>query len=404
MAANSLISFYRQMGPSWVVSAVACGPGTMASVAAAGAGFGYRLLWVVVLSAVLASGAQYLAAQLGMFSGRGLIRLTEEHLGPGWAWFLTVDAAAATWLAAAILMRALSDITGLITGYPSPFWGVVYAALIYLLSAVGGYRVLESVCKALVAGIVLSFLMTLFMVRPDPLAMLGGLVPRLPGGLEGAFAMAGIMGGAVHVTILTMHSYNLMRRGWGPEQAGLAFWDVFLSMFVAFGLYSVAVFLAGAAVLHPQGLQARSALDLAGTLKPLWGPYANAAFLAGAWGAVVSTVAPLFPAVGYIVADRMGWPLSDRDRRVRGVILVGLLISLIGPFFKGGFVFLLMLMLALGLCGTPPAIAIILILLGRREATGGRKASRLALALGVTALVVTAALAGRFVLSHLGLV
>ncbi|MBU4604110.1 MAG: divalent metal cation transporter, partial [Proteobacteria bacterium] len=110
------MNYARQMGPAWIVSAVACGPATLASVAIAGSTFGYELLWVVVLSAVFGTTAQYLAARIGILEGRGIISAATARLGKAWGWILAVDAVLATYLAAMVLMNALVGVTGLITG------------------------------------------------------------------------------------------------------------------------------------------------------------------------------------------------------------------------------------------------------------------------------------------------
>ena len=94
----------KEMGPAWIISAVACGPATLASVAIAGATYGYSLLWVVLLSAVFGTTAQYLAAKVGILEGKGIVAATEQHLGKLWAWCLTIDALLATWLAAMVLV------------------------------------------------------------------------------------------------------------------------------------------------------------------------------------------------------------------------------------------------------------------------------------------------------------
>ena len=80
------------MGPAWVISAVACGPATLASVSIAGANYSYAMLWVVVLSAVFGTTAQYLAAKISILENRGIIATTEERLGKIWAWILTLYA------------------------------------------------------------------------------------------------------------------------------------------------------------------------------------------------------------------------------------------------------------------------------------------------------------------------
>ena len=159
--------FFQQMGPAWIVSAVACGPATMASVSIAGAHYGYQLLWVVLLSALLAFVVQFMAAKVGIIGGKGIIALVEQNWGNVWAWILMIDALLATWLAAAVLMKALVGTTGLVTGVSTPWWSLFYAALIFLLVGLGGYRWVERICKILVTIVVCCFIVTVIIIKPD---------------------------------------------------------------------------------------------------------------------------------------------------------------------------------------------------------------------------------------------
>lgn len=391
----------RRMGPAWIISAVACGPATLASVSMAGAVYGYRLLWVVVLSALLAFVAQYMAARLGILTGQGVISTVERHLGKTMAWILMFDALICTWLASTVLMKALVGVTMGITGLNTPWWSLLYGGGIFILVGIGGYKALEIFSKLLVSLVVLCFVITVAIAKPDFGAIFSGLIPSFPGGLDSALMMAGIMGGAVHITILAMHTYNVNSRGWTTSHMGLARWDTFLSMFVAFGLYSCAIFLAAAVVLHPEGIKPGRGFAIAQALSPFLGKYATAAFLAGLWGAAISTITPTFLAAGYLAADKMGWPLSVKDRRFRIVVLIGILLSLFGPFLKGSFVTLLVIMLALGLVGTPLIIILFLILLNRDSVVGAAKNSLLVNIGGGLTLIVTSILAIRFIWSKL---
>lgn len=395
--------FFRQMGPAWIISAVACGPATMASVSIAGAHYGYQLLWVVVLSALLAFVVQFMAAKVGMIGGKGIISLVEERWGNGWAWVLMVDALLATWLAAAVLMKALVATTGLVTGVSTLWWAPAYAVLIFFLVGVGGYRWVERVCKVLVAIVVVCFIITVIMIKPDLSGMAQGLVPTLTGGSQGALMMAGIMGGAVHITIIAMHTYNVNARSWTSKDMGLAWTDTFLSMFIAFGIYSVTIFIAAAAVLHPRGIEVKTAFDLARPLKPVLGIYAHGVFLAGFWAAVFSTITPTYLAAGYFIADKMKWEISVRDSRFKAVVFLGCLISLIGSLVKGSFLILLVIMLALGLCGTPLIVFMLLSLLNQQHWAKAHRNGWLLNLLGGAALLITTFLAVRFILAKTGI-
>jgi manganese transport protein len=74
----------------------------------------------------------------------------------------------------------------------------------------------------------------------------------------------------------------------------------------------------------------------------------------------------------------------------------------VGPFIKGGFFLLLPVMLALGLCGTPVIIGVILYLLNQKRFYGPRVNSRSLNILGFITLAITTLLAARFVLGKLG--
>ncbi|RTZ90132.1 MAG: iron transporter, partial [Deltaproteobacteria bacterium] len=330
---------------------------------------------------------------------KGIITLVREQFGKTLGTILTLDALAATWLAAVVLMKALVGITSYLTGLHTPWWGMAYAILFSFLLIRGGYPLFEVVCKLLVVGIVLCFVATLLVVPVDWPHAFTGLLPRLSGGAKGAVMMAGIMGGAVHITIIAMHSYTVQERNWKAKDLPVVRLDVISSMLVAFGLYSVVIFLVSAATLHTHGIHARGALDVAKSLKPFLGPYASIAFFAGLWGATISTIMPTFQAGAYFIADYLQFPMKTRDTRFRIAILAGILLSLIGPFLKGAFFPLLIVMLALGLCGTPLILVLLLVLLNSHRFKTMNLKSRWLTLLGTVTTGISLFLAVRFLLS-----
>ncbi len=394
---NTAAKYIKTMGPAWIISAVACGPATLASVSTAGANYSYKLLWVVILSAIFGCTAQYLAAKIGILSGKGIIRTTQEHLGKTWAWILTIDALIATWLAAIVLMNALSGITSVLTGITTPYWGIFFGLLIGGLLVGGGYRWFELICKLLVAAVVLCFITVLCIADLNFPEIVRGLVPNSPGGTQSALICAAIMGGAVHVTIIGMHTYNVNARQWNTNDLPLARFDNLMSMGLAFGFYSVAIFLVSAAVLYPNQVNVKSATDAALALEPLLGQGAMWIFLIGLFTAAFSTISPTFLAGAFFLSDKLDWPLTVKDKRFAGVVWAGCILSMSGPLIKGSFFLLLPMMLALGLIGTPVVIAIILYLLNRPE---HKKIAPNGFALNASGLLIfliTTFLAGRFV-------
>ena len=402
MIFNSIKQMLDRMGPAWIISSVACGPGTLASVSIAGSLFGYQMVWGVILSALFAGVAQVLAARLALLSGRGLITLVDQSFGSVWGWIVMVDAVLATWLASSVLMKTVVDITGLATGWPTPAWVIVYLIFSVLLVVRGGYSGVERFCQILVVTILLCFGITLLRIGPDWLGVIQGIVPSIPGDLQDAAVVAGVLGGAVHITIIAMHTYTVHSKRWDRTDLPLAMQDILTSVVIGFGLYSTIIYLVAATVLHPRGLEIRNALDLAQTLEPFLGRYAHGAMILGLWGAAISTLTPTFLAAGYFVADKLGWPLEVRDHRFQGVVVLGCLISCIGPFLGGNFVTLLVIMLALGLCGTPLVLMLLLALLNRGDVVGVFRAPLWLNVAGGVTLVVTTVIALQFIATRLG--
>lgn len=393
---TTLRGYSRTLGPTWLAAAIAAGPGTMASLLVAGASFGYTLLWVVPLSAVFGALAQYLAMRLGLLSESGLVSLVARRLGNGWAWLLVTDAVLAAGLAQLVIMKGLAEVSATITGLDARLWGVAWAVLIAFGLVGGGYRVAEAAAKALVIGVVLAFLVSLFVVPLDAGQVLAGLLPSLPGGVDGALVVAGILGGAVHITLITMQSYTMRERGWTRRDYALARFDIGSSMLFAFGLYSLAIFLVGAGTLHLSGIDAGtlSATRAAQALGPIAGPYAEWLFLLGLWGAALSTLGGNTVVPPYLLADKLGWAVSLNDPRTRALVVAVALISGAGAFIGGAFLPLLVLVLAFGLVGTVFALVVVLYLLNEPEAEGNPVLLNVA---GLVLLAVTTLSAASFV-------
>ena len=395
-----LDAYLSGMGPSWVAGAIAAGPATIASLVTAGALFGYQLLWVVVLSAGAGALVQYLAMRLGLLTERGIVAVVEDHLGTWWAWLLVADAVIAAGVAQLVIMKTVATVSATVTGVDARIWGVVWALVLAVGLAGRGYRFLELAAKVLVALVVLAFVASLFVVPIDPGAAVAGLVPSVPAG--GALVAAGILGGAVHITLLTMQSYTMRARGWTARDADTAIVDIVSSMLGAFGVFSLAVFLVAASVLPAAGVDPATidGISAAQTLGPVAGEYATWVFLAGLLGAAVSTLGGNTIVPPYLLADKLGWEQSTDDSRYRAAVAGVALVSAVGAFVGGAFFQLLVLTLAFGLVGTPFAIAVILLLLNDPDVVPETN-SRVANVGGIVLFAVAAVLAGEFVRGEL---
>ena len=360
-----LSAYMGRLGPTWIAGAIAAGPATMVTVVTAGASFGYSLLWVVIIAAIFGALAQYLAMRVGLLTGTGLVSAVEERIGSTWAWLLVIDVVLAAGLAQLVIMKTTADVSEIITGVDARIWGIAWAILLAVGLGFGGYRFLETLAKVLVAGVVIAFVASLTIVDIDITAATAGLTPTIPAGIDGALIAAAVLGGAVHVTLVTMQSYTMRSRGWTSEEYGLATFDILTSMIIAFGAYSLAIFLVAASVLHDpaEEIVELNAITAAQALEPALGTIGHWLFLLGLLGAAVSTLGGNTFVPPYVIADKLDIERDVADKRYRWLVVAVALLSAGGAFIEGATFFeLLVFVLAFGLVGTPFALALVMYL------------------------------------------
>ena len=154
-------------------------PGNWATDIAGGSEFGYKLIWVLLMSNLMAVLLQSLSSRLGIVAGMDLAQ-ANRSVYPKWAniplWFLAEVAIAACDLAEIIGMAI-----GLNLVFDFPLvWGILITALdtiLFLFLLHRGIRVMESFIIALVAIIGISFLIQMVIVSPDYGEVAKGFIP-----------------------------------------------------------------------------------------------------------------------------------------------------------------------------------------------------------------------------------
>ncbi len=247
------------LGPSFIAAVAYLDPGNFATNITAGAQYGYLLVWVVVASNLIAMLVQYLAARIGVLTGRTLPELIADsssrivRLG---FWLQAQVVAIATDLAevvgGAVALQVLA-------GVPL-VWGaimtVVVSTAILMLQGGRRQRRFERLIVTMVILIALGMGWCLVAARPDPLASIEGLAPRFEG-RDSLVLAAGMLGATVMPHAIYLHS-ALVRDRFGRVTEAEADrvlrstrWDIVLSMMLA-GSVNLAMVLLAAAALRGQ--------------------------------------------------------------------------------------------------------------------------------------------------------
>jgi manganese transport protein len=196
------------LGPAFVAAIAYVDPGNVATNTAAGAQFGYMLVWVVVVANVMAGLVQYLSAKLGLVTGLSLPEAVRDRLSAParlgyWAQAEVVAMATdlAEVLGGAIALNLLFDLPLLLGGVIT---GVISTGLL-LVQDRAGQRPFERVITGLLLVTAVGFAAGLFVSPPSGSGIVGGLVPQFAGS-QSVLLAAGMLGATVMPHAVYLHS------------------------------------------------------------------------------------------------------------------------------------------------------------------------------------------------------
>lgn len=214
--------FWRRLlafaGPAYLVSVGYMDPGNWATDLEGGARFGYRLLWVLVMSNVMALLLQTLSSRLGIVTRRDLAQACRDEYPRAVSYTLWVLCEIA--IIACDLAEVLGAAIGLNLLFHLPLLiGVLVTAadtLLVLWFTRLGIRVIEAFVLALIGTIAGCFAFEIFLAHPRVPEMLGGLLPRV--NWRSLYVAVGILGATVMPHNLYLHSALVQTRQIGDTQ------------------------------------------------------------------------------------------------------------------------------------------------------------------------------------------
>jgi manganese transport protein len=215
---RKILSFF---GPAYLVSVGYMDPGNWATDLAGGSQFGYKLIWVLLMSNLMALLLQSLSARLGIVRGRDLAQANRETYPRyiNYALYGLAEIAIAATDLAEILGMAIG--LQLLTGLPL-IWGVSITVLdtfLFLFLQRLGIRKMEAFIIALIAVIGVSFLIEIILVKPQLAEVATGFIPTIPNDTA-LYIAIGIIGATVMPHNLYLHSALVQTRKIKRDDAG----------------------------------------------------------------------------------------------------------------------------------------------------------------------------------------
>ncbi|MEJ7871772.1 MAG: Nramp family divalent metal transporter [Rubrobacteraceae bacterium] len=258
------------LGPAFIAAVAYVDPGNFATNIAGGAQFGYLLLWVILVSNLMAMLIQSMSAKLGIATGKNLPEVCRERFPR--------PVSLALWVQAEIIAMAtdLAEFIGAALALNLLFGIPLFPA--GLLTAVGafailelqrrGFRPLEAAISAMVGVILLAFAFQIFYAQPEGDRILAGLFTPQFAGTESVLLAAGILGATVMPHVIYLHSALTQRRVVGRTEKErkkifrFELVDVVIAMAIA-GTINASMLIMAAALFNANGLTDVGDIDLA---------------------------------------------------------------------------------------------------------------------------------------------
>lgn len=355
---RKILAFF---GPAYLVSVGYMDPGNWATDLAGGSQFGYALIWVLLMSNIMALLLQSLSARLGIVTQRDLAQASRETYSKFInyiLYFLAEIAIAACDLAEVLgmaiglnLLFDISLINGVIITVLDTF------LLLFLINK--GIRKMEAFIIALVAIVGFSFVFEMIFAKPEIGKVMTGLIPSLPG--EGALYIAiGIIGATVMPHNLYLHSSLVQTRKFDRSKKGILqalkynFIDSTIALNLAF-FVNAAILILAAATFHKAGLFNVAEIQdahqlLAPMLGTKWAPilFAVALIAAGQSSTITGTLAGQIIMEGYLNLRIQPWVRRIITRLI-AIVPAVIVISIFGESVTGKMLILSQVILSLQL-------------------------------------------------------
>ncbi len=334
------LKILKYIGPGLLVTVGFIDPGNWASNIAAGAEFGFTLLWMVTLSTIMLIILQHNVAHLGIATGLCLSEAATKHTRPwisrsilGTAMLASVSTSLAEILGGAIALQMLF-------GIPIPAGAILVVIFVGVMLFTNSYALIEKIIIAFVSIIGLSFLYELSLVEIDWVqAGIAWVVPSIPQG--SILIIMSVLGAVVMPHNLFLHSEIIQSRQWNLEddavikkQLDYEFVDTLVSMLIGWAINSAMIILA-AATFFTKSVNVDELQQAQSMLGPLLGNNAGVVFAIALLFAGIASTITSGMAGGSIFSGLFSEPYDINDNHSRLGIALSLITAMLLIFVIG---------------------------------------------------------------------
>lgn len=324
-------SILNLIGPGFITAALVLGPGSLAIASKIGALYEFQLLWVVPFCVLFMGAFTIVSTRIGLSSRLTLIQLIREKYGN----LVCIVIGVGLFIVAASFQAGNSIGAGMVFSEwfdtSSIPWVLFFSVVaIILLFFKSFFKILEKIMIAMVLLMLVSFMATLIISKPNISLLIGQFDFSLPSGSE--FLALALVASSFSIAGAFYQSYLVQEKGWKRENSRSHERES-LSGILILGIITSTVLLVAATVLYPQGIQVNSATEMAKTLEPFFGNYATIIFMLGLFAASFSSLIGNATLGGVLLSDALDLGRKLESSQVRyvimSVIVIGALVAIV---------------------------------------------------------------------------
>jgi Mn2+/Fe2+ NRAMP family transporter len=369
--------FLASIAPGLFLIGYNIGTGSITTMASSGAAYGMTLIWPLLLSCIFTFFLIMLFGRYTSLTGLTILTSFRKYFGVGVTVFVLASLLISEWVSCMGVMGVVTQVvqewsrplTKSGNGFSPIISALIFGALLYYLFWNGQHKIFEKVLAVFVGIMGLSFILTMFMVIPDPQEVLQGLVPRIPGDSDAMLIMAGMVGTTMGAILYVVRSILVQEKGWGSSDLKAERRDAIVSVSMMF-ILSVAVMASAAGTLHPLGLKVDNAIDMVKLMEPLAGRFAISIFVGGIVAAGLSSLFPIVLLAPWLFADFNNKPRNMKSTSSRLLVLFGVLLGLVVPVFGGRPVLVMIMSQAMAAIVSPLVLALMLYIYNKKSIMG----------------------------------
>jgi len=309
----------------------------------AGSRFGADLLWVNFLSCLFSWACVEAYDRIYLATGETALWGIKNHLpfGKTLAWLIIIGLSFGQYNS---LMGNLSTTSNAIFEtfnlfFPSlqgHAYGIILSVAIvnvgfmYFILNIGKYSLFEKILTVFVVVLSFSFIISLFIAPPSPIATLIGFLVHIPNAEGANRLIVAIVGTTMAAATFITRPLFLQASGWTKVDKKIQSKDAIMAN-VGLFVIGTTIMLIAMETLHREGKTVEKVLDMVGTLEPIAGRFAVVLFLTGTLSAGLCAIFPMLMITPMMLSDYQQGKFEMGSKQFKILTAVAAAIGLIGP-------------------------------------------------------------------------